>query len=80
MIELTFTELAFAVLGLAMVLVAFAAWNSDWAAANEEKQGQRGRAICRLCLAVFPSSSREPEQHCPACGGKTNRRGPTPLG
>lgn len=80
MIELSFTELAFWVLGLAMILVIFGAWASSWSGAKEEKQALRGRVVCRLCLAVFESSSRDTEQHCPDCGARTNRRGPTPLG
>ena len=65
MIELSFTELT-RIAGSAMILVIFGAWASSWSGA-EEKQALRGRVVCRLCLAVFESSSRDTE-HCPDCG------------
>lgn len=80
MIELTLTELAFVVIGLAMLSIVFFAWVSRWAAGNAEKRSLRHRIVCRLCLAVFEDSGRQTEVECPKCGAKTNRGGPQALG
>jgi len=80
MIELTLTELALVVVGVAMCLVAFFGWMSRWAASNAEKRSLRQRIVCRLCLAVFEDSGRQDVVNCPECGAKTKRGGPQSLG
>jgi len=80
MIEISLTELAFWVLGLAMIVVLLGGWGSSWRSFKQERRSARYRSICRLCLAVFRSDGRETEQRCPDCGAKTDRGGPTPLG
>lgn len=80
MIYLTLSEVAFVVLGLSMLTVAFFGWVSQWSAKNAEKRSQHQRIICRLCLAVFQSPGRQAVVKCPECGGKTNRGGSKSLG
>lgn len=80
MIDLSLTELAFWVIGLAMLVVVLGGWGSSLRSHKEERRSARSRSVCRLCLAVFQSDGRETEQHCPECGAKTDRGGPTPLG
>lgn len=80
MIYLSLTELAFVVIGLAMVSVVFFGWVSRWAAKNAERRSLRSRIICRLCLAVFDDTGRQTVVDCPECGAKTNRGGPQALG
>ena len=80
MIALSLTELAFWVIGVALILVIVGAWGAHWASAKEERRSVRDRAVCRLCLAVFETPGRERTLECPECGAKTDRQGPTPLG
>lgn len=80
MIELTFAELAFWVLGLTLIVILVGAWSARWSNAKEERRSIKERAMCRLCLAVFDSPGRERVRDCPECGARTDRKGPTPLG
>ena len=80
MIDLTLTELAFVVIGMSMIAVLFFGWVSRWVTKNAEKRSLRDRIVCRLCLAVFEDSGRQPVVKCPECQAKTNRGGPQALG
>jgi hypothetical protein len=80
MIYLSLTELAFVVIGMALIVVAFFGWVSRWAARNAERRSLRHRIICRLCLAVFEDTGRQAVVDCPKCGAKTNRGSPQSLG
>lgn len=80
MIELTLTELAVAVMLAAMLLTGLFAWISRWSRGGAERAAVKSRVVCRLCLAVFEDTSRDEVLKCPACGAKTGRGGPQPLG
>lgn len=80
MIDVNLTELAVAVIGLSMIVVAFFGWVSRWSAKNAERRSLKNRIICRLCLAVFEKDGREPVVNCPECGARTNRGGSKALG
>lgn len=74
MIELTLTELALAVVGLAMGLVVFFTLVSRWKhAAAERRSGQR-RLVCRECGHAWEDERGERIVECPECGVR-NRRG-----
>ncbi|MEP4079640.1 hypothetical protein [Haloferula sp.] len=80
MIYLSLAELAFVAIGMAMLGVLFFGWVSRWSAKNAELRSLRHRIVCRLCLAVFEESGRQPVVECPECKAKTNRGGPQALG
>ena len=80
MIELTLEQLAGYAIGLTMALVVFLFLREGRRTAKHERRAVRNRVVCRLCLAVFEASSRDPVQTCPECGGATERGGSRPLG
>lgn len=80
MIELSLGELAVRVIGGSMGIVLLLVASERRRSTRRERRAVRDRVICRLCLAVFEASSRDPEQICPECGGATDRKGPRPLG
>jgi hypothetical protein len=79
MIELSLTELSVAVLAATMLWIFALAGSAGYREARERRRAAKDRRICRLCLAVFESGSRDAVQDCPECGAKTGAKGPRPL-
>jgi rRNA maturation endonuclease Nob1 len=80
MIDLSLEQLAGYAIGLTMALIVFLHLRERRRVAKHERRAVRDRVVCRLCLAVFEATSRDPVQTCPECGGETERGGSRPLG
>jgi hypothetical protein len=68
MIELTLTELCWAVVIATLALVTLFVWISRFAHHNAEKRGVRRRWICDLCLTVWQEPHKTKIATCPHCG------------
>ena len=78
--EISLVELAVAVITICLIVIGLSVCGAALARSKEERRATSERVVCRLCLSVFEAQGRERNVHCPNCGGKTGRRGPTPLG
>lgn len=79
MIELDLKELSVVVVGGALLWVFLLSWMASLRERRESRRADKGKRVCRLCLAVFESRTREEVQHCPECGAPTESKGPRPL-